>query len=51
MHPHGEMMSFMQMEYTSTLPSIDFDLLEKELSDTHILLVKLHYLVKDSRLE
>jgi CDP-glycerol glycerophosphotransferase len=27
---------------------IDFDLLKKELSDTHILLVKLHYLVKDS---
>ena len=27
---------------------IDFDLLKNELSDTHILLVKLHYLVKDS---
>ena len=27
---------------------IDFDLLKKELSDTHIILVKLHYLVKDS---
>ena len=27
---------------------IDYDLLKKELSDTHILLVKLHYLVKDS---
>ena len=26
---------------------IDLDLLKKELSDTHILLVKLHYLVKD----
>ena len=29
-------------------PKIDFDLMKKELSDTHILLVKLHYLVKDS---
>ena len=27
---------------------IDFDLLKKELSDTHIVLVKLHYLVEDS---
>ena len=27
---------------------IDFDLLKKELSDTHIVLVKLHYLVKDA---
>jgi len=27
---------------------IDFDLLKKELADTHILLVKFHYLVKDS---
>jgi CDP-glycerol glycerophosphotransferase len=27
---------------------IDFDLLKKELSDTHIILVKLHYLVEDS---
>ncbi len=27
---------------------IDFDLLKKGLSDTHIILVKLHYLVKDS---
>ena len=27
---------------------IDFDLLKKELSDTHIILVKLHYLVKES---
>ena len=27
---------------------IDFDLLKKELSDTHIILVKLHYLVNDS---
>ncbi len=26
---------------------IDFDLLKKELGDTHIILVKLHYLVKD----
>ncbi len=32
-------------KYSSKL---DFDLLKKELSDTHILLVKLHYLVKDS---
>jgi CDP-glycerol glycerophosphotransferase len=28
--------------------SLDIDLLQKELSDTHIILVKLHYLVKDS---
>ena len=41
-------MSFMIMEYTSTLQRLDFDLLKKELSDTHIILVKLHYLVKDS---
>lgn len=27
---------------------INFDLLKKELSDTHIILVKMHYLVKDS---
>ena len=27
---------------------IDFDLMEKELFDTHVLIVKLHYLVKDS---
>ncbi len=27
---------------------VDFELLQKELSDTHIILVKLHYLVKDS---
>ena len=27
---------------------LDFELLEKELSDTYIILVKLHYLVKDS---
>jgi CDP-glycerol glycerophosphotransferase len=27
---------------------MDFDLLQKELSDTHIMMVKLHYLVKDS---
>ena len=27
---------------------IDFDLLKKELSDTHIVLIKLHYLVKDA---
>ncbi|MCK9152261.1 CDP-glycerol glycerophosphotransferase family protein [Methanobacterium alcaliphilum] len=27
---------------------MDFDLLKKELSDTHIVLIKLHYLVKDS---
>ncbi len=33
--------------YKFTSP-IDFDLLKKELSDTHIVLVKLHYLVKDS---
>ena len=41
-------MSFMKMEFTSTHLRIDYDLLKKELSDTHILLVKLHYLVKDS---
>ncbi|MDP1551921.1 MAG: CDP-glycerol glycerophosphotransferase family protein [Methanobacteriaceae archaeon] len=27
---------------------MDFELLQKELSDTHIIMVKLHYLVKDS---
>jgi len=27
---------------------IDFDLLKNELSDTHVVLVKLHYLIKDS---
>jgi CDP-glycerol glycerophosphotransferase len=27
---------------------MDFDLLQKELSDTHVMMVKLHYLVKDS---
>ena len=27
---------------------IDFEKLKKELSDTHIILVKLHYLVKDT---
>ena len=27
---------------------MDFDLLQKELSDTHIMIVKFHYLVKDS---
>jgi CDP-glycerol glycerophosphotransferase len=33
--------------YKFTSP-IDFELLKKELSDTHIVLVKLHYLVKDA---